>query len=489
MAKLDEMFESGSLHTAKYLPLVLKKMKEESDKMMGEYWGTLPYYTAEAARQQELWMRSFAEHGGESGLNAFWESWAQIVEQSRGSAEVFGRFFERISKDFSGLILLPQEFVRWTQGETDERNFFQSLFGAAPIEEISYQLSQFRDELSYIPEALSNLRESFEGAVEIFNKLSAPFGDNTSKVTASDATAAGVKSVGAVEWISDGLGGIAKLFKGDFSGAGEDLTKWWGQRDVSEGNRQARISAEEILTRRYGEDKEDWPEDVMHEVIQQETSRLTSPAGLNQVRREEFDKFFPLWRPIKEGIFGVEQKRYSDVPYPFTSVGMADPLHFNMPPSLQGIGNTDISNPALISLRTAIRDVASKDSAERRGYLPPHLSTMESLTRSSLGHPLPTTPTIVGAEGIRSHESAYMILEDMLNRVSRGQITVPPNTYSPVFQNSGLNNGQTITVKHEVTIDAKVEARTDMDAMESVMHRSFQDALQDVNRTITMGGR
>lgn len=428
MAKLDEMFESGSLHTAKYLPLVLKKMKEESDKMMGEYWGTLPYYTAEAARQQELWMRSFAEHGGESGLNSFWEVWAQIIEQSRGTAEVFGRYFERVSKDFSGLILLPQELVRWTQGETDERNFFQSLFGDAPIEEINYQLSQFRDELSYIPAALANLRESFEGAVEIFNKISVPFGNNKSKITPADATAAGVKSIGAMEWISDGLGGVAKLFKGDFSGAGEDLTKWWGQRDVSEGNRQARISAEDIMTRRYGSDKDSWPEDVMHEVIQEESARLTSPAGLSQVKREEFYKFSPFRRSIEENVFGVERRRYSDVPYPFTTVGVADPLHFNMPSSLQGIGNTNISNPTLTSLRSILKDVSS------------------------------------------------------------GSVNIPSNTYTPVFQNTGLGE-QRIVVRHEITLDAKVEARTDADAIQSVVFRSVQESLNDINRVITVGGR
>lgn len=145
MAKLDKMFEEGSLHTAKYLPLVLKRMKDDSDKMMEEYRKSLPYYRQQADRQKDLWLRSFTESGGEAGLNNFWQAWIQILEDSYEYAETFGRGFKAAARTFSGLALIPSEFARWQDGEKDSRNMFQSIFGDYERSELQEAIGNFKE--------------------------------------------------------------------------------------------------------------------------------------------------------------------------------------------------------------------------------------------------------------------------------------------------------------------------------------------------------
>ncbi len=179
MAKLDKMFESGELVTSKYLPKVLAQMKRESDKMMGEYWSSLPYLVNNAARQQELFMRKFAESGAESGLNRFWVVWGQIVEDSIGSAEKLGRVFDNVAWKLTSALLVPQELIRWINGETDGRNFFQNWFGDAsdhkPLTDLMSQVERFKVNMNNIEFggliSIKSTLEDIEGILRLVNGL------------------------------------------------------------------------------------------------------------------------------------------------------------------------------------------------------------------------------------------------------------------------------------------------------------------------------
>ena len=112
MARLDKMFETGELHTATYLPAVLRRMKEESDGLMGHYRTTLPYWRSQSNNQGERWMRKFGEEGGESGISRFWQVMATIQRDSIDLAPKLARAFETVSWSFSNMLLLPSEFRR-----------------------------------------------------------------------------------------------------------------------------------------------------------------------------------------------------------------------------------------------------------------------------------------------------------------------------------------------------------------------------------------
>lgn len=155
MAVLDKMFEKGEIETSKYLPIVLARMKEESDKLMESYYKSLPYATAEASRQREKWMREFAEGGAEKGILRFWEVWGAFVKESRSWAPQLGEIFGRVSWEFSRFFLMYNEFKRWAfRGETDPRNYFQKTFG-------DYEGSFFEASVEQMERAKKTMGELF----------------------------------------------------------------------------------------------------------------------------------------------------------------------------------------------------------------------------------------------------------------------------------------------------------------------------------------
>lgn len=242
MAKLDKMFESGELITAKYLPMVLAQMKRESDKMMGEYWSSLPYLVNNAARQQELFMRKFAESGAESGLNRFWVVWGQIVEDSIGGAERLGRAFEAAAWKFSNALLIPQELFRWIDGETDERNVWQKMFGDAESNTM----------LQSVLRTVGDLKQAFDNA-------------NTAAMTFVESLDMSTNDTFDM-WLRgliESFGVLVKLASqyssGDFSGMSKTMSEWQDrsgelvrERDASRGARQSMID-------QYGPDRSFWP--------------------------------------------------------------------------------------------------------------------------------------------------------------------------------------------------------------------------------------
>lgn len=164
MALLDKMFDEGKIDTAKYLPIVLARMKKESDKLMGAYYESLPYATAEASRQREKWMREFAEGGAEKGILRFWEVWGAFVKESRSWAPQLGEIFGRVSWEFSRFFLMSNEFKRWAfRGETDPRNYFQKTFG-------DYEGSFFEASIEQMERAKKTMSE-------LFSLIGQAFGD------------------------------------------------------------------------------------------------------------------------------------------------------------------------------------------------------------------------------------------------------------------------------------------------------------------------
>lgn len=129
MAKLDKMFETGELHTEKYLPAVLKEMKRQSDMMMPEYWKSLPYYISAARDEQERFMREFVEGGAETGIESFWIAWRQIVKDSRDEAEALGKIFSRVSREFAAAMIIPSDLKAWINGDMHPDNFWVMMFG------------------------------------------------------------------------------------------------------------------------------------------------------------------------------------------------------------------------------------------------------------------------------------------------------------------------------------------------------------------------
>lgn len=157
MARLDKMFETGELHTATYLPTVLRLMKEESDKLMPHYRTTLPYWQSQSKNQGERWMREFAEGGAESGITRFWHVMATIKRETIDLAPKLGKAFETISWGFSNMLLIPTEFRRWAyRGEEEISNFFQRTFG-------DFDLTQFKE----TQEALSRAKDTIKEVSEL----------------------------------------------------------------------------------------------------------------------------------------------------------------------------------------------------------------------------------------------------------------------------------------------------------------------------------
>lgn len=205
MALLDKMFEKGEIETSKYLPIVLSRMKKESDKLMGAYYESLPYATAEASRQREKWMREFAEGGAEKGLLRFWEAWGAFVKESRTWAPQLGEIFGKISWEFSKLFLISNEFKRWAfRGETDIRNFFQQNFGNF-------------DESTFVPliDAWDNLVKSVLNTVDAIRDAADP-DDPDSELTAiqkifRDFNEYGTNAMNYISWATNRLWGDQEL--------------------------------------------------------------------------------------------------------------------------------------------------------------------------------------------------------------------------------------------------------------------------------------
>ena len=239
---LFKMMQDGQLDPMVALPKLAALMKDMSEPAMAKYMQSLPYRQGKAQENQELWLQQFNESGGTAGLTRFWKVWGQMIEDTIPSAEKLGSVFEVLATKFSNALLIPQEFIRWFNGETDERNIWQKMFGDSSSNQIIVSTKKLIDDLKIsiglLTESLQNMSEGFRLATdESFTMW--------------------------VRAVIESMGVLAKMVgqfaNGDFTGIGKTWDDWQKRSAELIRERDAAQSARASMTNQYGADEKFWP--------------------------------------------------------------------------------------------------------------------------------------------------------------------------------------------------------------------------------------
>jgi tape measure domain-containing protein len=276
--ELFKMMEQGQLDPMTALPKLAAVMRAMSAPQMAEFQKSLPYRQGVQQENRQLWLQDFNNAGGTEGLTRFWKVMGQIIDDSIGSAKTLGALFNDAAQSFSNALLVPQEFVRWIKGETDQRNIWQRMFGDS---ETNSGLVSTMNSLNTIKEALMSIVTLADAANNLIpggNKNNQDA--NNAQLKREAAYAYGVVTEGGTALIGAGVQGLM----GDFGG----MRKTWGNWQDRSRNLgveyDAKGYADRYMTEKYGSDRDKWPDNREYEsryngYVQRNMVGSTSSAG------------------------------------------------------------------------------------------------------------------------------------------------------------------------------------------------------------------
>lgn len=257
--ELFKMMERGQLDPMTALPKLAALMKTMSASAMAEFQQSLPYKQGVATENRQMWMQDFNKNGGTEGLTRFWTVMGQIIGDTQTSAETLGNTFLKVTSGFSNALLVPQEFIRWIKGETDERNLWQRMFGD----------SGTNGGLQSTLNSLNSIKDSLMEVVNLANRVSMMASGTTSADSArqnSNMFQVGREAAYGFGVLAEGGGALlntaTKVVVGDFGGARES---WGGWQDRSKNlgvEYDAKGYARNYMQQTYGDDESKWNPEV-----------------------------------------------------------------------------------------------------------------------------------------------------------------------------------------------------------------------------------
>lgn len=317
---LFKMMEAGQLDPNVHLPMMAEKMREKSAPMMETYRDSLPYLMGISREHQDEFLRKFNTFGGEAGFTTFWRVWQQMIEESLSSAESMGRYFEKAATLFSASLLVPQELVRWTEGETDEKNIWQSIFGDFDSNE----------DMQSIRASLASIKKDFGELGEILGVLVPNNLTGMIRSTATELAMLGKVVEGLFNIItpivetfvkSDRLLGsvtlaTGRVLSGDFAGANAAVKEQDKYAIGWEARRMADSETDRRMEESFGPNRADWPTEIHERVKREERARFNDPRNSQGVKgvslaRARGDGFIDTMM----GLIGIKKPQISDIPY------------------------------------------------------------------------------------------------------------------------------------------------------------------------------
>lgn len=171
-AKLEKMMKAGQVDAFKYLPLFFEELGKRAEPFLGAFFESIQASRGRAAKGNEDFFKNFMSAGGVQGVKTFFDTWAQLMKDSKNTADYLGNAFYKASLYLSAVMLAPKEISDWFSGAEKKGNFLTALFGKSSENEfLSTIKTTFSQIKSYITSSMDESTKSVKNLKKEFSLL------------------------------------------------------------------------------------------------------------------------------------------------------------------------------------------------------------------------------------------------------------------------------------------------------------------------------